>query len=134
MTGELSRRDYSAHPDFKKNFVQPYTEACNYGKTIIDSLEVVEKDADGIETGRRLANWEKDFAPIYGLPRPAARAKAKEMFGEDAASVMQQYDEIHRLALKKDQALNEWQTGANDREQKSRAQKLIESQKMGETF
>lgn len=134
LRGELAAKDYSKHPDYEKNYEKPYQTAIANGVRVINSLEVVQKDAEGEITSRRPANWETDFAPMYGLPRAAARSRAKELFGEDAAEAMQQYDAIHQLHEQKNNALSEWQSGANEREQKTRSEQLMETKKMGDAF
>jgi len=133
LTGEIAARDYSKHPDFVEKYEKPFTKAADYGKTVIESLQVKGTDGEGNETARD-AKWETDFAPIFNLPRGAALRQAKAMFGEDAASVMQQYDKLHELQGAKQQALTEWQTGSEEREQKQRAETLVRQQNVTQAF
>ena len=129
LTGEISSRDFSKSPDFQTKYEKPFNDAANHGKKIVESLQVT--DAEG---NARAADWKKDFAPIFSLPRPAARARAKEMFGEDAGDVMAQYDKLHELQDSKEQALAEWQTGATERDQQQRAQTLVRQQNISQAF
>lgn len=129
LTGEISSRDFSKSPDFQTKYEKPFNDAANHGKKIVESLQVT--DAEG---NARAADWKKDFAPIFSLPRPAARARAKEMFGEDAGDVMAQYDKLHELQDSKEQALTEWQTGATERDQQQRAQTLVRQQNISQAF
>jgi hypothetical protein len=117
LEGELAARDYSKHPDFIAKFEKPWSDAAEYGRKIIESLEVIEDDGT-----TRQADWKKDFAGLYNLPRSAARQKAKELFGEDSVSVMSQYDELHRLDEGRNKALQDWQSGADERSKKERAE------------
>jgi len=119
LRGKLASKDYAQHPDYIKNYEEPFKNAAGYAKKIVDSLEVTLPDGTV-----RPANWDTDFGPLYGLSRAAARKQAQEMFGMDAPSVMAQYDEIHKLQENKDKALNDWQSGADEREQKERADNL----------
>jgi hypothetical protein len=129
LNGEIAARDYSKHPEFQAKYEKPFTDAANSAKKIVDSLEITNAEGES-----RLAKWETDFAPIYQLPRPAARARAKELFGEDAVSVMAQYDKLHELQDSKEQALTDWQTGATEREQKQRAESLVRQQNIEQAF
>jgi hypothetical protein len=129
LTGEISARDFSKSPDFQTKYEKPFNDAANHGKKIIESLQVTDGEGNA-----RAADWKKDFAPIFSLPRPAARARAKEMFGEDAGDVMAQYDKLHELQESKEQALTEWQTGATERDQKQRAETLVRQQNISQAF
>lgn len=132
LTGEIAARDYSKHPDFVEKFQKPFDKAADYGKRVVESLQVTGED--GVT---RDAKWDTDFAPIYQLPRGAALRQAKALFGEDVnaiTSVMSQYDKLHELSDAKTQALTEWQTGANEREQKQRAEELMRSQNISQAF
>ena len=119
LEGELAARDYSKHPDYIAKFEKPFNDAAEYGRKIIESLEVIQEDGT-----IRAADWKKDFASIYGLPRSAARQKAKELFGEDSVSVMSQYDELHRLDESRSKALQDWQSTADERGKKERAEQV----------
>lgn len=132
LSGEISARDYSKSEEFQTKYGKPFDAAANYAKNVIESLQVT--DADG---NSRDAKWETDFAPIYQLPRGAALRQAKALFGEDTnaiASVMSQYDELHKLQFAKDTALTEWQKGADEREQKQRAESLVRQQNIEKAF
>lgn len=135
LRGELAAQNYSKHPDFQSKYEKPFNDAANRAKDIIESLEVTEKDAEGNEKNRP-ANWKQDFGIIFRMPRAGARARAKELFPDanDVATVMNQYDRLHELDEAKTQALTEWQTGASEREQRERAQKLVQQQKVGQAF
>ncbi len=137
LQGKLAARDYSQHPDFVKNYEQPYSSAAVNGKKVFESLEVIENDPTTGEEKRRIADWKKDFAPIYSLPRAAARARAKELFGDDVdaiSSTMSQYDKIHELDEKRGQALSEWEKGSDERTQKERAEQIQRQEEAGKAF
>lgn len=132
LVGEISARDYSKHPDFVAKYQQPFDKAADYGKRVVESLQIAD------EAGNlRDAKWDTDFAPIYQLPRGAALRQAKAMFGEDVnaiASVMGQYDKLHELQDAKTQALTDWQKGADERDQKERANTLVRQQNITQAF
>jgi hypothetical protein len=129
LRGELGARDYTKSEEYAGKYEKPFNDAAEYGKNIIGSLTVI--DGDGVE---RAADWKKDFAPIYSLPRPAARARAKEMFGEDAASVMQQYEELHRIDGQRQKAVSEWQASSEEREKTTRGTQIANQQKVAKGF
>ncbi len=123
LRGEIASRDYSKHPDYIEKYQKPFESAADYAKRIVESIEVLGED--GVP---RLANFQKDFATIYNLDRPAAAARAKELFGDDRQAVMAQYDELKRLDSNRQNALKEWQTGADEREKKTRAEQIAATQ------
>jgi len=132
LSGEISARDYSKSEEFQTKYAKPFDTAATYGRKVIESLQIT----DG-EGNVRDAKWETDFAPIYQLPRGAALRQAKAMFGEDSnaiSSVMAQYDKLHELQDAKDIALTEWQKGADEREQKQRAEGLVRQQNIEKAF
>jgi len=133
LRGKIAERDYSQHPEFIDKFEKPFQSAAAYGKKIVDSLEVNEPDGNG-GTKPRAASWEKDFAPLYQLPRGAARARAKELFGDDAPTVMAEYDKIHQLDEAKSGALKQWSSTADEREQTTRAETLRRAQEATTAF
>lgn len=133
LTGELAKRDYSTHPDFKSKFEKPFSDAAEYAREIVESLKVQTGVDDEEKPVLRQAEW-KDFAKIYSLPRAAAVDMAEQMFGKYAGDVMRQFDDVHRSQRAKDNALTEWQTGATEREQKTREEQLMETKKMGDAF
>jgi hypothetical protein len=129
LRGELGARDYTKSEEYTGKYEKPFNDAAEYGKNVIESLTVT--DADGVE---RAADWKKDFAPIYSLPRAAARARAREMFGEDAPSVMQQYDDLHRIDAQRQKAVQEWQATAEEREKTTRGTQIANQQKVAKGF
>lgn len=129
LQGELGAKDYTRHPDYITKYDKPFNDAAVSAKEIVESLTV--SDADGNE---RPANWGKDFAGLYSLPRSAARLRAKELFGEDAPSVMQQYDDLHRLDGNRQKAVSEWQKNSTERETQTRSQQLQHQQKVAQGF
>ncbi len=132
LRGKIAERDYSQHPDYIKNYQKPFSDAATYAKGVVESLEVV--DEGGVT---RPANWEKDFAPIYGLPRAAVIKKARELFPDDSVSqsaFFAQFEKLHELDEKRQAALKEWHTGADEREKLSRAEQATKLENATKAF
>lgn len=130
LQAEISARDYSRSPEFAEKYEKPWNQAADRAKKVVESLKVIDSDGNPV----RDAKWDTDFATIYHMPRSAARQRSKELFGEDAQDVMREYDNLHGLQDQKDTALQEWQKGATEREQKQRAETLMQRQNIQKAF
>ena len=129
LQNELGSRDYTKHPDYQSKYEKPFYDAAENARNIIESLVVT--DTEGNE---RAAQWQSDFATLYSLPRAAARKLAKQQFGDDSSSVMQQYDELHRLDSTRAKALSDWSKNATEREKSERASQLANRHKVSQAF
>lgn len=102
--------------EFKDKYVQPYNSAAEDAKSAIERMDVVLKDAEGNVTGTRQASWENDFAQVFHLNKTSvtkANAKAREIFGDDAAMVMNMVHSLYGLDRSRQKALSDLQTNAN---------------------
>lgn len=90
---EAARARGEVSPELKAKYEAPFHEAAYAAKELISQF-VVTDPASGTQ---RMADWAKDFGGIYGLPRPAAKEHAKTLFGEEATTVMAEYDKLHAM-------------------------------------
>lgn len=134
LSGELAARDYSQHPDYKEKFEKPFNNAAEYAKRVVSTLQVVTgKDANE-QPILRNADWKNDFASLYSQPRNVASQRAREMFGQDAGTVMTEYDNLHRLEAQGEQARADWSTGHEERTKASRAEEITRQQNLEKAF
>lgn len=113
--GALRAAKQEMSPEFVAKYDKPYKNAAEYAKSIVDQLQVgkmvAKENGDGTSTNvwqaDRQASWDRDFPQIYSLPLPQARARAKELFGEDAPTVMELYANLHRLNHERSNALED---------------------------
>lgn len=88
-------------PEFKSKYVQPFKDAADYAKEIVERLEVITaRDEETGQTTTRQASWTEDFGPIYQLARQSiskATQQAKALFGDDYQTVMNHVQELHRM-------------------------------------
>lgn len=78
LQGELRALKQEASPEFKKQYDEPFNQSAEWAKDYVNRLKL----ADGTQ-----ADYNRDFVPLYRMAKDsglgAAKAKAKEMFGED---------------------------------------------------
>ncbi len=105
-----------ASPEFIKQYDKPFNDAATYAKSIVEELSVVEGEAS------RPAKWD-DFAALYALPPGKANKAARDMFADDAQTVINHLQELHRLDYNRKQALTEERDNAKKRmtEEESKA-------------
>lgn len=88
-------------PEFKAKHDVPFERAAARAKDFFEQLTITE--ADGVTTRR--ASWEQDFAALYNQPEVAAHRMARELFKDDAALVMQRYNQLHDMSRDRADAL-----------------------------
>jgi hypothetical protein len=78
LQGELRALKRETTPEFKKQYDEPFNQAAEWAKEYVNRLT--------LENGQP-ANYDQHFVPLYRLAQDstlgAARAKAREIFGED---------------------------------------------------
>ena len=120
LMGELRRAKKEVDPKFKEKWEKPFEQSADYARRVIEGLEVQTLDADGIATGTRPAKWD-DFAALYGLPVSQRNRKIRELFTDDATTVISHMDRLHELDFQKSKALAEEQARWKEEETKESA-------------
>lgn len=120
---ELAAIRYEKSDEYKKKYDQPFTEAAEYAKQVIENLNVIEGD------GERAAKWN-DFAAIWNLPPGRAEMEAQKMFGAASAVVLRHLDKLRDLDHARKQALRDHEAGATEREKAARAQQAQASERI----
>lgn len=127
--GELRKAEFKASPDFEKNYSSKWNRMTTTASGEIQTLSVgrfTTDEATGERqfTPERKAEWTKDFVPIYSLPRPEARARARQLFSpEEADLVMENYTALHRFQSEMNDALESEKTEWQKSRDSERAQK-----------
>lgn len=134
---QLYAMNIGESPEFKKQYDQPWRDAADYAKEIVERLEVTtQRDEDtGQATATRPAVWNEDFAPIYQLARQSiskATQQAKALFGDDFQTVMNHVQELHRLERLRGKALSDLQANA-DTERQTRTAEAAKQREWTET-
>jgi len=133
LEGHIAERDkrlyalnVSEMPEFKNNFLKPFNDQANFAAETIGTLEVAT--ATDPETGEvtavRKADFNNDFVPIYEMARKSlteARKMAKATFGEDAPTILNHVQELHRLDRARALKLKELQDSAESERSKEQA-------------
>ena len=96
-------------PEFIKQYDKPFKDAAEYAKSIIEDLTIVNGEGQP-----RQAKWD-DFSALYQLPASRANKAARELFGDDAQTVINHLQELHRLDYNRNQALKDEQENAKKR-------------------
>jgi hypothetical protein len=121
IQAELRAAKQEVDPAFIEKYQSPIDEAAEEARYEISRFTVA--DAAG---NSRPADWIKDFAKgIYGMDRPEAKEKAKELFGEDWDNVMRHYDNLQRLQRQKDNALKKEREQFKERSAKEIAEQAV---------
>lgn len=111
---EIGMLNEGETPDFKKKHQEPFNAAYSEAMEFLAQLRV----ADG-QGGQRAGN-SNDLALLYNLPFSEARAKAQEIFGDDAQYVMGHYQELHKLNRQmtkaKEQLKSDWKANIEKRQ------------------
>jgi hypothetical protein len=121
----MARQEKS--PQFIEKWEKPFADAAESAKDLIGQFVVSTPE------GERPANWEKDFGSIYNLPYPAAKARALEMFGDEAPMVMNEWNKLHQLEKTASKAWESEKAGFADRQKAQAAEqaKWQEARKAG---
>lgn len=108
-----------ASPEFVEKFDKPFNAAAELAQAEISQLAIVNP-----ETGEvvRKADFQRDFAGIYNLDYIEAKARAKQLFGEDAAVVIEHYLALKRMDRARRAALDEEKTKFSEKEKAQAAQ------------
>lgn len=111
---EIGMLNEGETPDFKKKHQEPFNNAYKEAVTFLADLRV-DDGKGGVRPGS-----SNDLALLYNLPFSEARAKAQEIFGEDAQYVMGHYIELHKLNRQmtqaKEQLKSDWKSNVEKRQ------------------
>ena len=123
---------HEVSPEFKKQYDDRFEQAADEARQEVQTLPAGSKKVDPA-TGEaawqsdRLANWDRDFGSLYPLPYIEAKARAKEVFGEEWERVMTHYNELHKIQRERERALkterDTWQTKEKERQAESARQR-----------
>lgn len=117
LEDEIRYVNYQKHPDFVKNYQQPYENAWKVATAELSEISIV----DPTSQQQRPATPE-DLMQLVNLPLGQARAIADQVFGPFADDVMAHRKEIRTLFEKQSQALKEAKEAGSLREQQQREQ------------
>lgn len=101
--GEISALKQEESPEFKAKFKQPFDDAAAYAQQVIEQLIVKEPDeidpdtGEAITQGKRRPGTFADLQALFSQPIGKAGQMARQMFGDDAATVISHLNELHRL-------------------------------------
>lgn len=119
-------KDYEKSEEFQTQYQKPYSAAVKAAyfevKELIVTEPTGEQDAEGKPVMRERPATEKDFDEIYNLPTGLAGRKARQMFGDDAATVLAHRNSVRALAMKAHEAVNDYKSKA-DTIEKERTQR-----------
>lgn len=120
---ELRYKNYEKHPEFLKEYQQPYE--AEFRRAMSELKEIPVVDAAG---NQRTATAD-DLIAILNLPLGQAQQAAKEMFGEFTPYVMEYRRSLKSLMDKRQAAIDQVKTQGAERErQMSEAQQRQESE------
>ena len=123
---DLKYVDFEKHPDFAKDYQEPFENAYNAGRNHVTKMSVKLPD------GTTRKGTAEDFDAIVSKAvqdYDAAAEMAEEMFGPvKAATVLTKLSDATALFDKKEKARSEWKIKGNEREKARTA----ESQKFQE--
>ena len=103
---------YEKSPDFTNEHIKPLEKAWN------DALEsFVDQEIEVQGVPKKIAAEDIQSVVAIDNQLQAAR-KARELFGEDAAPILQARDRIRTLQAKRDEALETWQTKGTEYQQR----------------
>lgn len=126
---ELSAVKYERSDEYKKKYDQPFRDAAEYAKTVVENLTVKEGD-----DSERPARWDTDFSNIYSMPPGRAEMEAQRIFGAGASIVLRQLDKLRDLDHSRKQALRDHEAGANEREKAARASAVQQADKINRAW
>jgi hypothetical protein len=124
---ELAAIRYEKSDDYKKKYDQPFSEAADYAKQVIENLNVIEGDEE------RPAKWN-DFAAIWNLPPGRAEMEAQKQFGPAAAVVLRHLDKLRDLDHARKQALKDHEAGAVERDKATRASEAQRAERVNSAW
>ncbi len=117
LRGELRAAKQEVSPEFKEKWDKPFNDSAAFAKNMIEQLGVASEDGT-----QRQATWN-DFAALYQMPINKAAQAARQMFGDDAAIVIGQLTELHKLDYQRGNALEgekaRWKESATREEAES---------------
>jgi len=93
---ELRTLRYERSEEYKAKYEKPYVAAVKGAYELVGQLIVKVVDPETNETKERPAT-QRDFDAVAVLPEGQAWRKAKELFGEDAQIVYEQYRGLKRI-------------------------------------
>lgn len=137
----LEAQAFEHSAKYQKEFAEPYYRAREAAYKDVAEMMVSEptgeKDAEEKPVMRQRPATKADFDKIYSLPRPQARALAKQIFGDDDGSdVMDHRKRISELAEKAQEAVKDRQqnfTKYRQQEMAQRSQQEIAIQSLWKT-
>lgn len=123
LRGELSMVKQEASPEFKAKWDEPFNQAAEFSKHVIEQLVVTDEATQQ----PRQATWE-DFTALYRLPLSKAQAKAVEMFGDAAGTVIQEMRDLQKLDYQRSIALQKEKAGWAEKAKADQARKAQEGE------
>lgn len=99
--GEISALKQEEAPEFKERYKKPFDDAAAYAQQVIEQLAVTQED------GSQRAGTFADLQALFQQPIGKAGAMARQMFGDDAPTVISHLNELHRLDHTYKKALGE---------------------------
>ena len=115
-------------PEFIKQYDKPFRAAADYAKSIVEDLAIVNGEGQ-----TRPAKWD-DFVALYNLPPGKANKAARELFGDDASTVINHLQELHRLDYNKKLALTEEMENAKKRTAEEEANSVRQREQVKEKW
>lgn len=97
--------------EFKSKWDKPFNRSVDYAKRLVEGLQVggwVQNEETQAREWKaeRAATWD-DFAQLYQMPAAKAAQAARQLFGEDADTVIGQIVSLQQKQFERDQALDE---------------------------
>lgn len=99
--GEISALKQEEAPEFKERYKKPFDDAAAYAQQVIEQLSVANED------GTARPGTFADLQSLFQQPIGKAGAMARQMFGDDAPTVISHLNELHRLDHTYKKALTE---------------------------
>lgn len=113
IQAELRMLKQEASPEFKEKWDKPFNQQAEYAQGVVNNIT----KQDGTPF-----SWENDFAALYRLPYPQARAMAIESLGpENAQIVMDEVRDLKKLDFARGKALEQEKSQWAEREKADQA-------------
>ncbi len=126
LQGELRALKREASPEFKQKFEVPFERTARLAEQMLKGV----LKADGTE-----ASFDKDFVPLYRMPYSQAYAQARENFGDDGAPiVMEQWRELKKLDLQKQEAFEEEKKSWAEKEKQAEGMRVQQREQFNDAW
>lgn len=130
--------NYQEAPDFIEKFKKPLDDARDYAAEVVEGMEIVTaRDEEGNPTATRKASWTEDFLPIFNASAQSttkANQMARQLFGDDAQTVINHVQELNRLVRLRNKALTDAQKNAETERQTRVAAQTKEQEWIKDTW